>query len=67
MPYLIVFIGGGFGSLLRHGVNVLGARWLGTSFPYHTLTVNITGSFVMGWSLVTSPSEATRPSIGGCS
>jgi CrcB protein len=48
MPYLIVFIGGGFGSLLRHGVNVLGARWLGTSFPYHTLTVNVTGSFVMG-------------------
>jgi CrcB protein len=26
----------------------LGARWLGTSFPFHTLTVNITGSFVMG-------------------
>jgi CrcB protein len=48
MAYLIVFIGGGFGSLLRHGVNVLGVRWLGTSFPYHTLTVNITGSFVMG-------------------
>src|SRR5580704_8197702 len=48
MPYLIVFIGGGFGSLLRHGVNVLGARWLGTGFPYHTLVVNITGSFVMG-------------------
>jgi CrcB protein len=48
MPYLIVFIGGGFGSLLRHGVNVLGARWLGTGFPYHTLAVNITGSFLMG-------------------
>ena len=26
----------------------MGARWLGTSFPYHTLTVNVTGSFVMG-------------------
>lgn len=48
MLYLIVFIGGGLGSMLRHAVNVLGARWLGTSFPYHTLTVNITGSFVMG-------------------
>ena len=48
MAYLIVFIGGGFGSLLRHGINVLVVRWLGTSFPYHTLTVNVTGSFVMG-------------------
>jgi CrcB protein len=48
MNFLIVFLGGGIGSMLRHGVNVLTARWLGTGFPYGTLTVNITGSIVMG-------------------
>ena len=48
MNYLIVFLGGGIGSMLRHGVNVLSARWLGTGFPYGTLTVNVTGSIVMG-------------------
>jgi fluoride exporter len=48
MNFLIVFLGGGIGSMLRHGVNVLSARWLGTGFPYGTLTVNITGSIVMG-------------------
>jgi CrcB protein len=48
MNFLIVFLGGGIGSMLRHAVNVLTARWLGTGFPYGTLTVNITGSIVMG-------------------
>lgn len=48
MSYLIVFIGGGLGSMLRHAVNVASARTLGTGFPYGTLTVNITGSIVMG-------------------
>lgn len=48
MNYLIVFIGGGIGSMLRHAVNVASARALGTGFPYGTLTVNITGSIVMG-------------------
>ncbi|MEZ5765612.1 MAG: fluoride efflux transporter CrcB [Xanthobacteraceae bacterium] len=48
MNFLIVFIGGGVGSMMRHGVNVAAARLAGTAFPYGTLTVNITGSLVMG-------------------
>jgi CrcB protein len=48
MGYLIVFIGGGIGAALRHGVNVGCARLCGTAFPYGTLTVNVVGSFVMG-------------------
>jgi fluoride exporter len=48
MNYLVVFLGGGIGSMLRHAVNVLSARALGIGFPYGTLTVNITGSIVMG-------------------
>ena len=48
MNYLLVFIGGGLGSSLRHTVNVVCARYLGTAFPYHTFIINITGSIVMG-------------------
>lgn len=49
MNYLIVFVGGGIGTMLRHGVNVLGARVApGLGLPVGTFTVNITGSIVMG-------------------
>jgi CrcB protein len=48
MNYVLVFIGGGLGSTLRHTINVLSARLLGTAFPYHTFIINITGSLVMG-------------------
>ena len=48
MFYLLVFIGGGVGSMLRHGVNVICGRLFGTAFPFGTFTVNITGSIVMG-------------------
>jgi CrcB protein len=48
MAYLLVFLGGGVGAALRHGVNVGAARLLGTGFPYGTLTVNVVGSLLMG-------------------
>src|SRR3954464_3721486 len=48
MHYVLIFVGGGLGSTLRHIVNVASARVLGTAFPYHTLIINITGSTVMG-------------------
>jgi CrcB protein len=46
--FLVVFLGGGLGAALRHGVNVLSARWLGTAFPYATLFENVSGSLIMG-------------------
>jgi fluoride exporter len=48
MGYLFVFLGGGLGAALRHGVNLGAARLLGTNFPYGTLTVNVVGSLAMG-------------------
>jgi CrcB protein len=48
MNWLVVFVGGGIGSMLRHGVNLVGARIGGLNFPFGTLTANITGCFVMG-------------------
>ena len=48
MLYLIVFLGAGIGGALRHGVNVAAVRLFGFGFPFGTLIVNVTGSFVMG-------------------
>ena len=46
--YLIVFLGGGVGAAIRHGVNLAGLRTLGPNFPYATIFINITGSTIMG-------------------
>jgi CrcB protein len=48
MNYVLVFIGGGLGSTLRHIINVISPRFLGTAFPYHTFIINISGSIIMG-------------------
>lgn len=47
VPYLLVFLGGGLGSMLCHAVNQASAFFLGAGF-WGTLFVNITGSFAMG-------------------
>jgi CrcB protein len=46
--YLLVFFGAGLGGCLRHAINLLAARGLGTNFPWGTFLINISGSLVMG-------------------
>ena len=46
--YLLVFFGGGLGASLRHTVNIVCAKCIGTAFPYGTFIINISGSTVMG-------------------
>jgi CrcB protein len=48
MTIFWVALGGAIGSAARYGVNVWSGRMLGTAFPWHTLTVNVIGCFLMG-------------------
>ena len=48
VSYLIVFLGGGVGAALRHGVNRLSLAYFGPGFPYGTMVVNVAGSLAMG-------------------
>ena len=46
--YLMVAIGGAFGASFRFFISQLILNWLGKGFPFATLMVNISGSFIMG-------------------
>ncbi len=46
--YAFVALGGACGASLRFYISQLVLNWLGKGFPFATLVVNITGSFVMG-------------------
>lgn len=48
MHWLLVFVGGGLGAMARHSVNRAGLDMLGPGFPWWTMAVNISGSFLIG-------------------
>jgi CrcB protein len=48
LSFVIVFVGGGFGAALRHGINLAAVQLVGRSFPFGTIFINVTGSLVMG-------------------
>jgi fluoride exporter len=48
MIWIAVGMGGALGSMLRHGVNVGTARWIGAPGPWGTFTVNMVGSLTIG-------------------
>jgi len=43
-----VIIGSALGGMARHGVSLAVARRIGGIFPWGTLVVNVSGSFVVG-------------------
>ncbi|MBO9490538.1 fluoride efflux transporter CrcB [Endozoicomonas sp. G2_1] len=46
--YGLVALGGASGASLRFYISQLMLNWLGKGFPFATLTVNISGSLIMG-------------------
>ena len=63
MVYLWVAVGGALGCVARYACTSLAIRWLGAAFPWGTLLVNVSGSFVIGVlaALVTADG---RPALG---
>jgi fluoride exporter len=56
MTYFWVMLGSALGGGARYFVSGLAAQHIGGDFPYGTLIVNITGSFVIGFfATLTAP------------
>ncbi len=45
---LLICLGGAIGTGARYLTALVAARWLGSSFPYGTLMVNLAGAFIIG-------------------
>ncbi len=48
LAYFWVAIGGALGSVARFGIGGVVAEKFGQTFPWGTLVVNVTGSFIIG-------------------
>lgn len=48
MTYVLIGLGGFLGANARYALSVWAAGRFGTAFPYGTLIINISGSFLMG-------------------
>ena len=47
--YLLVALGSTLGGTLRFWLSGLVANWVGQTFPWGTLLINVTGSFAIGF------------------
>jgi len=45
---VLIFLGSGLGAISRYGLSNLVHSLVGRAFPYGTLVVNASGSFIMG-------------------
>lgn len=45
---IAIFVGAGFGGLLRHALNVWITALIGSGYPYGILAINVIGSTAMG-------------------
>jgi CrcB protein len=49
ITYLWIAVGGAIGSVARFAASSAIASWFGQTFPWGTMIVNISGSFVIGF------------------
>ncbi len=64
LMYLTVALGGGLGTVARYFLSGVVAHAFGETFPWGTLIVNVTGSFVIGFfGTLTGPDG--RMLVGG--
>ena len=60
MPILLVALGGAAGAVTRYVVAVAFARRLGTAWPFGTLFINLSGSFVISVLVARLTSDNAR-------
>ena len=59
--YLAIALGGSLGAVCRYWVSTSTYSWLGTDFPYGTLMVNVSGSFLMGFLAILLTEKLSLP------
>jgi CrcB protein len=64
MAFLWVALGGALGSVARYACAGIGVRLLGATFPWSTLFVNVTGSFLIGFFAALT-SAGGKPLVAG--
>jgi CrcB protein len=52
LDFLAISLGAVVGANLRYWMSRWAVRWLGPVFPHGTLSINVLGSFVLGFFLV---------------
>ncbi|HEX2599459.1 MAG TPA: fluoride efflux transporter CrcB [Terriglobales bacterium] len=52
MNFVMVSLGAIAGANLRYILSRYAAKLLGPVFPYGTLIINLTGSFIVGWFMI---------------
>jgi fluoride exporter len=61
MPFLLIGLGGAAGAIARYVVDGVVSDRTGGSFPWGTLAVNLTGSFVLGLLFALTAERAILP------
>ena len=60
---LIIGAGGFIGAILRYEVSGWAHKIFGSDFPYGTLSVNVIGSFLLGFFLVLADTKLIVPDV----
>ncbi|MEX2048232.1 MAG: fluoride efflux transporter CrcB [Gemmatimonadota bacterium] len=63
MTVLVVGLGGAGGAIARYFVGMWVQGLTGAAFPWGTFTVNLTGSFALGFALAWLPYAAPAPEL----
>jgi fluoride exporter len=61
IPTLCVALGGALGSVARYWCGLAAARAMGEAFPWGTLIVNVSGSFLIGFFAALTAPEGPFP------
>ena len=63
LKLMLIAVGGAAGAVLRYGVGGLVHRLLGPTFPWGTLVVNLSGSFLIGLLWAVTERVPVRPEL----